>query len=41
MKILKNLSRVERELDMKFNIEKIDSTYETKCRDALLKRFMN
>lgn len=30
MKILKNLSRVERELDMKFNIEKIDSTYKKK-----------
>ncbi len=30
MKILKNLSHVERELDMKFNIEKIDSTYKKK-----------
>ena len=30
MKILKNLSRVERDLDMKFNIEKIDSTYKKK-----------
>ena len=30
MKILKNLSRVERELNMKFNIEKIDSTYKKK-----------
>ena len=30
MKILKNLSKVERELDMKFNIEKIDSTYKKK-----------
>ncbi len=30
MKILKNLSKVERELDMEFNIEKIDSTYKKK-----------
>ena len=30
MKLLKNLSKVERELDMKFNIEKIDSTYKKK-----------
>ena len=30
MKILKNLSKVERELDMEFNIEKIDSTYNKK-----------
>lgn len=30
IKILKNLSKVERELDMKFNIEKIDSTYKKK-----------
>ena len=30
IKILKNLSRVERELNMKFNIEKIDSTYKKK-----------
>ena len=30
MKILKNLSKVERELDTEFNIEKIDSTYKKK-----------
>ena len=38
MKILKNLSKVERELDMEFNIEKIDSTYKKKMciRDRLL-----
>ena len=30
MKILKNLSKVERELDMEFNIEKIDSIYKKK-----------
>ena len=30
MKILKNLSKVERELDIEFNIEKIDSTYKKK-----------
>ena len=30
MKILKNLSKAERELDMEFNIEKIDSTYKKK-----------
>lgn len=30
MKILKNLSKVEREPDMEFNIEKIDSTYKKK-----------
>ncbi len=30
MKLLKNLSKVERELDMEFNIEKIDSTYKKK-----------
>ena len=30
MKILKNLSKLERELDMEFNIEKIDSTYKRK-----------
>ena len=30
MKILKNLSKVERELDMEFNIEMIDSTYKKK-----------
>ena len=30
MKIVKNLSKVERELDMEFNIEKIDSTYKKK-----------
>lgn len=30
MKILKNLSKVERELNMEFNIEKIDSTYKKK-----------
>lgn len=30
MKILKNLSKVERELDLEFNIEKIDSTYKKK-----------
>ena len=30
MKILKNLSKLERELDMEFNIEKIDSTYKKK-----------
>lgn len=30
MKILKNLSKVECELDMEFNIEKIDSTYKKK-----------
>lgn len=30
MKILKNLSKVERELDTVFNIEKIDSTYKKK-----------
>ena len=30
MKILKKLSKVERELDMEFNIEKIDSTYKKK-----------
>ncbi len=30
MKILKNLSKVERELDLKFNIEKVDSTYKKK-----------
>ena len=30
MKILKNLSKVERELDTEFNIEKIDATYKKK-----------
>ena len=30
MKMLKNLSKVERELDTEFNIEKIDSTYKKK-----------
>ena len=30
MKILKNLSKVDRELDTEFNIEKIDSTYKKK-----------
>ena len=30
MKILKNLSKVERELDVKFNIEKVASTFKKK-----------
>ena len=30
MKILKNLSKVERELNLEFNIEKIDSIYKKK-----------
>ena len=39
------LEEVQQSLKEKYenvdSLEEIDSTYETKCRDALLKRFMN
>lgn len=40
MKILKNLSKVERELDMEFNIEKIDSTYKKKYNINVISTLM-
>ena len=40
MKILKNLSKVERELDMEFNIEKIDSTYKKKYNINVISALM-
>lgn len=40
MKILKNLSKVERELDTEFNIEKIDSTYKKKYNINVISTLM-
>ena len=40
MKILKNLSKVERELDTEFNIEKIDSTYKKKYNIKVIPALM-